>query len=155
MKFKQTSFLLGILLTLCTSCEKDPVSKPPTDNSHQCDTSFDVFGFWGLKTVNTVIYDMDQNLPIDTLNFNYARNYILMELDEDNKGYQFQNRLLVDSFSFSFDSSKLIVYRQPSKPVNDTFQVVKFDRNQLQMIQNKSDFVNKVRTRSLVSFERK
>lgn len=158
MHLIRLNLLLVFSLVLFASCEKDPVSKPPTNNNnnnnHHCDTSYDVFGFWGLKTVNTVIFDLVQDLPIDTLNFSYANNYVLMELGKDFKGYQYQNRLLVDSFNFSFDSAKLVVFRQPTKPTNDTFQIIKFDKTKLQMIQTNRDLVNMIRTRSLVSFER-
>ena len=158
MQLSRLNLVLLFSLFLFASCEKDPVSKPPTNNNnnnnHQCDTSYNVFGFWGLKTVNTVIYDLVQDLPVDTLNFNYANNYVLMELGKDYRGYQYQNRVVVDSFNYSFDSAKLVVFRQPTKPTNDTFQIVKFDKTHLQMIQTNRDLVNMIRTRSLVSFER-
>lgn len=157
MNIFRLNLLLVLSLIAFTSCEKDSIPNPPTDNNnnnHQCDTTFEVFGFWGLKTVNTVIYDLVQDVPVDTLNFNYANNYVLMELGKDFKGYQYQNRVAVDSFNYAFDTSKLIVYRQPFKPANDTFQVVKFDKTHLQMIQTNRDLVNMIRTRSVVSFER-
>ncbi len=157
MNIFRFNLLLVLSLVVFTSCEKDPIPNPPTDNTnnnHQCDTTFEVFGFWGLKTVNTVIYDLVQDVPVDTLNFNYANNYVLMELGKDFKGYQYQNRVAVDSFNYAFDTSKLIVFRQPFKPANDTFQVVNFDKTHLQMIQTNRDLVNMIRTRSVVSFER-
>lgn len=158
MHLIRLNLLLVFSLVLFASCEKDPVSKPPTNNNnnnnHHCDTSYDVFGFWGLKTVNTVIFDLVQDLPVDTLDFNYYNNYIIMELGRDFKGYQYQNRVVIDSFNYSFDSTKLVVFRQPTKPTNDTFQIIKFDKTNLQMIQTNRDLVNMIRTRSLVSFER-
>ena len=45
MHLTRLNLLLVFSLVLLASCEKDPISKPPIDNNHQCDTSFDVFGF--------------------------------------------------------------------------------------------------------------
>jgi hypothetical protein len=157
MKIFKTYFFILTLTLILGACEKDPVC-PPTDNNnnntHNCDTSFNIFGFWGLKTVNTVIFDLVQDSPIDTLDFLYPNNFVLMELGKDFKGYQYQNRNVVDSFNYYFDSTKLIVFRQPLKPTNDTFQIIKFDKSNLQMIQRNKDYTNMIRTESKVSFER-